>query len=318
MNEISDIYSRYSYYLTNVYGGKTYKLPLNIPVSCPNRVCGMGGCTYCDEKGAGFENLSDTFSVGEQIKKNRDYIGKRYKAKNFIAYFQNFTNTYLPIDMFEKYMNEAAEEDIVEIAVSTRPDCIRKEYLDVLYKIKQEKNIEITIELGLQSINSKTLRKINRGHTLAEYIDAVNEIKKYGFKICTHIILNLPWDDDEDAVETAKILSALKTDFVKLHALYIVDGTVMGEQYKNKEFEICSCEEYKKRVIMFLRYLSKDIWVQRLIGRAPEENSLFANWGRSWWAIRDEIEEEMHEKNYYQGELCDYLDGKSVRKFFEC
>ena len=161
MRQEADIYNRYSSYLTQFYGGKTYKLPLNIPVSCPNRVCGMGGCTYCDEKGAGFENLSDTFSVGEQIKKNRDYIGKRYKADKFIAYFQNFTNTYLPLESFEKYMNEAAMEDIVEIAVSTRPDCIRKEYLDVLKKIKDDKKIEITIELGLQSINSKTLRKIN-------------------------------------------------------------------------------------------------------------------------------------------------------------
>ena len=313
----ADIYNRYSVYLTNTYGGKTYKLPLNIPVSCPNRVDGKGGCTYCDEKGAGFENLSDTFSVREQIRKNADYIGKRYKAENFVAYFQNFTNTFLPLDRFEKYMTEAAEEDIVEIAVSTRPDCIRKEYLDVLKKIKDEKGIEITVELGLQSINDRTLRKINRGHGIAEYIDAVLKIKEYGFKICTHLILNLPWDDMEDAVTAARFVSSLKTDFIKLHGLYIVDGTVMGEQYKAGEFEICSCDEYKQRVIAFLRNLSPDVYVQRLIGRAPEENSLFANWGRSWWAIRDEIEDEMKEKGYVQGDLCTYLDGSAVKKFFK-
>ena len=312
----ADIYNRYSVYLTNTYSGKTYKLPLNIPVSCPNRVDGKGGCTYCDEKGAGFENLSDTFSVREQIRKNADYIGKRYKAENFVAYFQNFTNTFLPLERFEKYMTEAAEEDIVEIAVSTRPDCIRKEYLDVLKKIKDEKGIEITVELGLQSINDKTLRKINRGHGIAEYIDAVLAIKEYGFKICTHLILNLPWDDMEDAVTAARFVSSLKTDFIKLHGLYIVDGTVMGEQYKAGEFEICSCDEYKQRVIAFLRNLSPDVYVQRLIGRAPEENSLFANWGRSWWAIRDEIEEEMKEKGYAQGDLCRYLGGSAVEKFF--
>ena len=313
----ADIYNRYSVYLTNTYGGKTYKLPLNIPVSCPNRVDGKGGCTYCDEKGAGFENLSDTFSVREQIRKNADYIGKRYKAENFVAYFQNFTNTFLPLDRFEKYMTEAAEEDIVEIAVSTRPDCIRKEYLDVLKKIKDEKGIEITVELGLQSINDRTLRKITRGHGIAEYIDAVLAIKEYGFKICTHLILNLPWDDMEDAVTAARFVSSLKTDFIKLHGLYIVDGTVMGEQYKAGEFEICSCDEYKQRVIAFLRNLSPDVYVQRLIGRAPEENSLFANWGRSWWAIRDEIEDEMKEKGYVQGDLCTYLDGSAVKKFFK-
>ena len=311
-----DIYNRYSLYLSNAYGGKTYKLPLNIPVSCPNRVCGKGGCTYCDEQGAGFENLSDTLSVREQIRKNAEYIGKRYKAKNFIAYFQNFTNTYLPIEQFEKYMNEAAEENIVEIAVSTRPDCIRKEYLDILKKIKDEKNIEITVELGLQSVNERTLKKINRGHGVAEYIDAMLILHKYGFKSCTHIIANLPWDDMEDVINAAKIISALKTDFVKLHALYIVDGTVMAEQYKKGEFEICTCDEYKQRVIAFLRYLSPDIWVQRLIGRVPEENSLFANWGRSWWAIRDEIEEFMNENKLCQGDLFNYLGGSAVSKFF--
>jgi len=315
MNNV-DIYNRYSAYLADTYGGKTYKLPLNIPVSCPNRVGGKGGCTYCDEKGAGFENLSDTFSVREQIRKNADYIGKRYKAEKFVAYFQNFTNTFLPMEQFERYMTEAAEEDIVEIAVSTRPDCIRKEYLDVLDRIRKEKGIEITIELGLQSINDKTLRKINRGHGIAEYIDAVGQIKMYGFKICTHLILNLPWDDMEDAISAARFVSALKTDFIKLHALYVVDGTVMGHQYKNGEFEICSCDEYKQRVIAFLRNLSSDIYVQRLIGRAPEENSLFANWGRSWWAIRDEIEAEMEEKGYKQGDLCTYLNGSAVSMFF--
>jgi len=299
MNNV-DIYNRYSAYLADTYGGKTYKLPLNIPVSCPNRVGGKGGCTYCDEKGAGFENLSDTFSVREQIRKNADYIGKRYKAEKFVAYFQNFTNTFLPLEQFEKYMTEAAEEDIVEIAVSTRPDCIRKEYLDVLDRIRKEKGIEITIELGLQSINDKTLRKINRGHGIAEYIDAVGQIKMYGFKICTHLILNLPWDDMEDTVSAARFVSAIKTDFIKLHALYVVDGTVMGHQYKNGEFEICSCDEYKQRVIAFLRNLSSDIYVQRLIGMARQKYCIFEDWGRCGWAIEDELEAEMEEKGYKQ------------------
>ena len=141
-------------------------------------------------------------------------------------------------------------------------------------------------------------------------------LHKYGFKSCTHIIANLPWDDMEDVINAAKIISALKTDFVKLHALYIVDGTVMAEQYKNDEFEICTCDEYKQRVITFLRYLSPNVWVQRLIGRAPEENSLFANWGRSWWAIKDEIEKLMIENKLCQGDLFNYLGGSAVSKFF--
>ncbi|MCQ4727030.1 TIGR01212 family radical SAM protein [Anaerotignum faecicola] len=312
----NEVYKRYSAYLKERYGGRVYKLPVNIPVSCPNRADGKNGCSYCDDRGAGFDNLSGAVSVGEQLKTNMDYIGRKYKADKFIAYFQNFTNTFLPLSEFKSYMEMAAKENIVEIAVSTRPDCIRNEYLDVLDEIKKDKGIEITVELGLQSSNCHTLNNINRGHTLAEYIDAMLLIRQYGFKTCTHIILNMPWDDMDDTVETAKIVSALKTDFIKLHALYIVDGTDIGEQYKRNMFEICSCGEYKNRVINFLRYLSPEIYVQRVIGRAPKEGSVFANWGQSWWKIRDEIEAEMTEKGFCQGDKFDYLGGKAVRKFF--
>jgi radical SAM protein, TIGR01212 family len=316
MNICGDVYNRYSQYLKNRYGEKVYKLPLNIPVSCPNRVDGKGGCTYCDDKGAGFENLSGTLLIREQLKANMEYIGGRYKANKFIAYFQNFTNTFLPLPEFESYMKQAAEENIVEIAVSTRPDCIRKEYLDVLKAIKEEKGIDITVELGLQSTNCHTLEKINRGHSLAEYIEAMILIRQYGFKTCTHLIVNLPWDDMDDVIEASKVVSVLKTDFIKLHALYIVDGTEMALQYKNNEFTVCTVNEYKKRVITFLRYLSPEVYVQRIIGRAPKENTLFANWNESWWKIRDEIEAEMAENGYVQGDLYNYIGGSAVKRFF--
>ncbi|HCT64394.1 MAG TPA: TIGR01212 family radical SAM protein [Lachnospiraceae bacterium] len=316
MNICGDVYNRYSQYLKNRYGEKVYKLPLNIPVSCPNRVDGKGGCTYCDDKGAGFENLSGTLLIREQLKANMEYIGGRYKANKFIAYFQNFTNTFLPLPEFESYMKQAAEENIVEIAVSTRPDCIRKEYLDVLKAIEEEKGIDITVELGLQSTNCHTLEKINRGHSLAEYIEAMILIRQYGFKTCTHLIVNLPWDDMDDVIEASKVVSVLKTDFIKLHALYIVDGTEMALQYKNNEFTVCTVNEYKKRVITFLRYLSPEVYVQRIIGRAPKENTLFANWNESWWKIRDEIEAEMAENGYVQGDLYNYIGGSAVKRFF--
>ncbi len=310
------VYNRYSDYLKERYGEKVYKLPVSIPVSCPNRNNGKKGCSYCGVEGAGFENLSGTFSVYEQLEKNKEYIGKRYKAKKFIAYFQSFTNTYLPVEDFEKYINEASNvSDIVEIAVSTRPDCIHEKYLDVLKKINEEKNINITVELGLQTVNYHSLKKVNRGHSLAEYIDAVLRIKKYGFNLCTHIILNLPWDNIDDSIECAKIVSVLGSDYIKLHALYIEKNTDMAEEYSRGDFEICSVEEYKNRVIAFLRYLSPNIAVQRIIGRAPEENTLFANWGMSWWKIHDEIENYMNEQGYIQGDLYLYTDGNAVKKF---
>ena len=310
------IYNRYAVYLKEHYGQKVYKLPVHIAVSCPNRKYNSYGCTYCGEKGAGLEQKSDAFSVEGQLKYNMEYISKRYKAQKFIAYFQSFTNTYLPPEKFKNYMEQAVQQNIVEIAVSTRPDCIRKEYLDILKSISEKNNIEITIELGLQTANYHSLEKINRGHTLAEYIESSLLIKQYGFHLCTHLILNLPWDNRTDVIESAKLISVLKSDYVKLHSLYIEKGTKMAEDYNNHLFEICSVEEYKERVKLFLEYIAPTVWIQRLFGRAPEEDTLFANWGKRWWKIREEIEQEMIIENRYQGKNFHYLGGKCVKEFF--
>lgn len=159
------------------------------------------------------------------------------------------------------------------------------------------------------------MRKVNRGHSLAEFIDAVLRIKQYQLEVCVHLILNFPWDDLNDVIENAKILSSLKVDQVKLHALYIVKNTKMAEQYVNGELTLIDKDEYKERVITFLEYLAKDIVVQRLIGRAPESNTLFSNWKTGWWKIRDDITKTMQERGCYQGRLCDYLNGKAVQRF---
>ena len=138
-------------------------------------------------------------------------------------------------------------------------------------------------------------------YTLAEFIDAVLRCKRYNFEICTHIILNLPGDTILDTVETAKVLSVLKIDQVKIHSLYIMDNTEMGKAYKNNEITLISKDEYVERVMVFLEHLDKNIVVQRLAGRAPKENSLFVNWGMSWWKIKDELMYKMESENRYQG-----------------
>lgn len=310
-----EVYNIYSKYLQNKFGEKVYKLPINLPLTCPNRdgSAGMGGCIYCGEEGGSFENLSNTLSVKEQLDSNMEYIKSRYKAKKFIAYFQNFTNTYMPIKYFKKYIKETIQKDIVGISISTRPDCIDDDYLEYLEEISKEYDLDITIELGLQTVNYHTLNIINRGHGLAEFIDAVQRIKKHNLRICTHLILNLPWDNMIDTIENAKILSALKIDEVKLHALYVVEKTKLGKIYKEGNLDLISKEEYIERVITFLEYLDKDIVVQRIIGRAPEEGSLFVNWGESWWKIRDEIVSLMLERETYQGKNLNYLNGPALK-----
>lgn len=314
---MNERYNVYSTYLKERYGEKVYKLPISIPDTCPNRdgTLGTRGCAFCGSIGAGYENLPADMTIQRQIEANIAHIQPKYKANKFIAYFQNFTNTYIRPDVFRQYLIEACRPDIVGIAVATRPDCVNTTYFDIMAEIKETYGVDILVEFGLQTVNYKTLQKINRGHTLAEYIDAMMMIQAYPFRNCTHVILDLPWDTMEDVVETAKIISALPTHEIKLHALYIIKNTVMADWYKAGEVQLISTEEYVDRVVTFLEYTRPDIVFQRLIGRAPKEATEFANWGMGWWKIRDMIDAELARRDTRQGAKCTYLHGKAVRKF---
>lgn len=316
MSRKASRYNVYSEHLIHKFGEKVYKLPVNLPGTCPNRDgrLGTGGCIYCDEQGAGFDALSNTLSIQEQIEQNRIFYQKRYKTKKFIVYFQSFTNTYLPFERFQENMRAALEgEDIVGISISTRPDCINDRYLDFLACLRSERPVEINIELGLQTVNYRSLLKVNRAHTLAEFIDAVYRVRTRGFAICAHLILNLPWDDMIDVIENAKILSALGVHYVKLHSLYVVKNTPLGEMYRRGEFQIIPLQEYVERVVIFLEYLDPAVVIQRLVGRGPFNQVLFSNWGISWWLVKQKIEERLEELDTFQGCRFDYLDGKALR-----
>ena len=313
------LYFPYSDYLKQKYGEKVYKAPVHLPLSCPNRdgTCSTGGCIFCPPIAAGFENLPADKSVREQLRINMDYIGSRYNAHKFIAYFQNYTNTYLPDRELVRLLSECDDENIVEISFSTRPDCLTTAQLSLMKNHFEETGVPVTIELGLQSVNYKTLQKINRGHTLAEFIDAAQNIKNAGLSFGAHIILNLPWDDLTDCIEGAKILSVLGADSVKLHSLYILHETEIAKMLQNKEFSLGSKEDYFERLAYFLAYTNPNIAVQRLFARAPKEDALFVSWNTSWWKLKDEFLEYMKERSLFQGKYYQYRNGSAVRKKFE-
>ncbi len=307
------LYYKYSDFLKKHYHTKVYKLPVNLPVTCPNRSDGHG-CTFCAEDGTGFEAMPSHVSVTEQLMRTQEYIRRRYKAQKFIAYFQNYTNTYLPLEHLAAYMKEAAVvPDIVEIAISTRPDCIREDYLDMMEAFSKKFGICIAIELGLQTANYHTLKDIRRGHGLAEYLDGALRIKRRNFLLCTHVILNLPGDNMEDVKETSKILSVMGNDLVKIHSLYVAKGTEMARLYENGQLDICSKEEYFLRLQNFLEYLSPEIAVERLFSRIPEEDALFSNWQTSWWRLQEEFMAYMKIEKSFQGKKCGYMNGAALK-----
>ena len=310
-------YRVYSKHLQEKFGEKVYKLPINLPGTCPNRdtTVGKGGCTFCDAQGAGFQCLPNTLTIENQIKTNKTFFKKRFNAHKFISYFQAYTNTYMPLETFKDCIKTATnDEDIIGLSISTRPDCINDDYLDFLYQIKDQRGIEINIELGLQTVNYHSLIEVNSGHTLAEYIDAILRIKKRGFENVCHLILNLPRDNEIDVIENAKILSALGIDYVKLHSLYVVENTELGRQYEAGKFEIISLEQYVDRVVTFIEYLDPNIIIQRLVGKGPQGQLLFSNWDTSWWKIKQKIEDALEEKDTYQGKKFNYLNGKALKK----
>lgn len=312
-------YLSYAEAQTAYFGEKVYKIPVNVPLTCPNRdgSCGSGGCTFCGEVGTGFENLSAYKPIGEQMKENIAYMGPKYKAKAFIAYFNNFTNTYCPPELLKKQMLEALVPGVVGFAISTRPDCVSQAHLDAIESVVEGTKLTVTLELGLQSVNVNTLKRINRGHGLAEFVEAVLAIKARGFRVCGHIIANLPWDTEQDVIEAAKLFSVLGVHEAKLHSLYILRHTELARQFEAGEFVMGSPEDYVSRVVAFVRHAHPSMVFQRFAGRAPEEETLFCNWGMSWWRLKDMIEEALEREDVHQGDLCLYMGGSAVQKFLK-
>ncbi|MFZ5652290.1 MAG: TIGR01212 family radical SAM protein [Bacillota bacterium] len=307
-------YNIYSRYLIEKFGGKVYKLPVNLPGTCPNRdgTAGAGGCIFCDSTGSGFQCLPNSYTVEKQIEENREYFKKRFNAQKFIIYFQAFTNTYMPFTVFRDMVTRACAGDVVGISVSTRPDCINDRYLDFLAELKAGRGLEIDIELGLQTVNYHTLIRINRGHTLAEFLDSVLRIHRRGMEVCAHLIVNLPWDNRDDVVENAKIISALGIRYVKLHSLYVVENTALGDMFQKDEFKIMPLEEYVGSVVDFLEHLDPGVVIQRLVGKGPSDDLLFSNWGTSWWKVKQMIEESLEKRDTWQGRRFDYLNGSAI------
>ena len=310
------IYYPYSDYLKAKYGEKVYKLPVNVPGTCPNRdgTLGTGGCAYCAGIGAGFESLSDTIPVSEQLTRNKSYIGSKYHAKKFIAYFQNYTGTYLPVEQLEELVLSALIDDVVAVNIATRPDCVTDKTIAMLFELKDTYHIDICIELGLQTANDDTLKKINRGHDTAQFIDTAIRLKQAGLTVSVHVIPDLPYDNMGDVIRTSRLISVLHLDGVKLHSLYIAKNSLFESLYQTGKLALLNETEYIARVIAFLEHLSPNIYVERLIGRIPEADSVTANFNRSWWAVRDAIVNQMAAAHTYQGIKCVELGGSAHNK----
>ena len=210
-------------YMKDTFGCKVYRIAINGGFTCPNRdgSIGTGGCLFCSEGGSGDFAQDPGLSITEQIEKGKERVSAKIQNGKYIAYFQAFTNTYAPVERLRKLYTEALDHpDIVALSIATRPDCLPDDVLDLLKELNQVK--PIWVELGLQTIHERTAGYIRRGYPLSVYDKAVEELKKRGIEVITHVILGLPGETKQDMAETVRYVVGGGIKGIKLQLLHVL------------------------------------------------------------------------------------------------
>jgi len=288
-------------HLRERFGCRVQRITLDAGLTCPNRdgTRGKGGCIYCNPRGSG-TGLANTMSITQQLQWGKERLARRYKAKKFIAYFQSFSNTYAPVDKLEILYREAlAVEDVVGLAIGTRPDCVPPKVLDLLEKLNQE--TYLWMEYGLQSIHDATLKRINRGHTVEEFRRAVEETRRRGIEVVVHVILGLPGEEKKEMLATAKALGEMDIQGVKLHLLYVIQGTPLARLYQQGEYRCLTREEYVDVVCEFLALLPPHVVIHRLTGDPHPHELLAPTWALEKQANLQAIHRTLEERDLWQG-----------------
>lgn len=265
-------------YYRQRFGCKVYKLSLDGGFTCPNRdgSLGIGGCRFCSGAGSG-EFAAAGKSAAEQLVQAKNWVEKKCVGGKYIAYFQSFTNTYAPAGQLEPLFRAAmAPEDIVGLAIATRPDCLPEETVALLARLAREKYV--SVELGLQTVHNETARAMNRGYDTDVYFDAVRRLHDAGLEVVTHLILGLPGETKEDMVESARQTAAAGTDGVKFHLLHVMADAPLAEDYAAGKFRCLELEEYGDILAECLRQFPDTTVVHRITGDGARRGLVAPMW----------------------------------------
>ena len=289
-------------YFTNRFGCKVYKIQIDAGFTCPNRdgTLAKGGCIYCDGRFSRLRQAGPLPTVTEQIDTGKALYSRLRGAKKFIAYFQTASNTYGPYAHLKSLYDEAlSQDDIIGLAVGTRPDCISNAVLDLFEKYA--KDYHLWLEYGLQSIHDRTLSFLNRGHTAASFLNAVERTAGRGINICVHIIVGLPGESRDDMLETARAIARLPIDGIKIHLLLALRGTAMGDLYEAGKISMITKEEYVATVSDILEILPPSMVVQRLTADGYRDIYLAPEWGKNKMDVLNSIDRELERRGTWQG-----------------
>ena len=266
-----------SQYYREKFGCKVYKLSLDGGFSCPNRdgTIGTGGCIFCTGSAEFAEGGSEPIAV--QLERAKLRVNRKNKDGKYIAYFQAFTNTYAPVERLKQlYFQAIAPEDIVGLAIGTRPDCLEEDVISLLKEINGVK--PVSVELGLQTIHEETARYIRRGYEAQVYFDAVKRLKEAGIEVVTHIILGLPGETPEMMVRTTEAAVKAGTDGVKFHLLHVLKNTDLAKEYAAGKFECLTMEAYGEILKACISVLPEDIVIHRITGDGAKKDLIAPLW----------------------------------------
>ena len=297
-------YHTYDYYLRNTFGGKCAKIPLDAGMTCPNRDgrCGYGGCIYCSEKGSGDFAASAALPLAEQYRLQRERLAGKWPAFSCIPYFQANTNTYAPLSRLRELFEEAlALPEAVGLNVATRADCLPYDTVEYLAELSER--TVLTVELGLQTVHDKTAALINRGHDMECFLEGYRRLRERAprARIGIHLILGLIGENDEMMVETAQRVAELRPDEVKLHSLYVIEGTEMAAIYRNNGYFPLSRDAYVDMVVRMLELLPPETVIGRLTGDGARKTLLAPLWSQNKRAVLNEIDKKFYKDNTWQG-----------------
>ncbi len=295
-------YNAYVDYLRRRFGERVQKVIVDAGFTCPNRdgSKGYGGCTYCNNESFKPPYCRPGMSVKEQVEAGIEFLTRRYKAKRFIAYFQPYSNTYAPLPQLQQLYEQAlAHPRVVGLAVGTRSDCVDEEKIAYLQELARD--YYVTIEYGLESPYDKTLQWINRRHDFRNWVEAVEMTAGRGIHICAHLILGFPTETREEMLRTAQIVSRYPIDYLKIHHLHIVQGTVLAKKYRQNPFPLLGYREYLDLVVEFLERLRPDIKLQRVVGETHPRHLIAPQWGLRADAVQRHIEAELERRQTHQG-----------------
>ena len=295
-------YHSLDYELKNLFGTKTIKLSLDGGFTCPNRdgTVGNRGCIFCGEEGSGEFAGKRCLSISEQIGNQKEFLSKKWPEGKYIAYFQNFTNTYSTCeDLRQKYEEAISLEDVSGLAIATRPDCLDLDVLDLLEEFNRK--TFLWVELGLQTIHEDTAKFIRRGYDLSVYENAVRELKKRNIRVVTHLIFGLPKESTKDILDSVRYVAKTNTWGVKFHLLYVQKGTDLYEYYKKNPFHILSKDEYINLVCDAIELLPENMVIHRLTGDGKKELLVEPRWSLDKLRVLSGIDMELKRRDSFQG-----------------